>query len=173
MLPRSQPSTLRSIRSQLPPPGTAQNYTVNVTSATNSNVKASTAPSFNAPPLPTLDFTIDPISPSTVPGGTVSANLNIASVGNATTGPVTLTVTPPTGITVNGLTSPANVPLNGVVTEAISFTASPSLATNTYNVSFTASYTPSGGTTQQVPFTVPITVAALGSCAVSSASVMP
>jgi hypothetical protein len=156
--------------STLPPVGQAQNYTAIVTSATNSAITASMAPSFSAPALPSLEISTDPATLSVTPGGMVAANLNLASVGNAATGPVTLTAAPPTGITVNNLTSPVSVPLNGVATEALSFSATGAVANGGYIIPVTASYTPSGGTAQQVSFGLPIAVAALGTCAATSAT---
>jgi uncharacterized membrane protein len=154
----------------LPPTGTALSYTVNVTSATNSSVTASAQPGFSSPPLASIDVTIDPLTLSVAPGGSISANLNIGSVGNLAPGPVTLTAAPPSGIAVGGLTSPENVPPTGVATEALSFTAAAGLASGTYNVTFAASYTPAGGTAQQVPFVVPVNVSGVGTCAVTAAS---
>ncbi len=52
----------------------------------------------------------------------------------------------------------------------LSFTASTGLANGTYNVPFTASFTPSGGTAQQVSLSVPVIVSAVGTCAVTAAS---
>ena len=154
----------------LPPVGQAQNYVLTVTSATNSSVTTQTQPSFNSPAIPSVEISTDPPTLSLSPGGTVSANLNLASVGNVATGPVTLTAAPPAGITVNSLTSPVSVPLNGVASEALSFTAASNVATGSYNIPFTASYTPSGGTAQQFTMAVPVAVAALGTCAATSAT---
>ena len=156
---------------ELPTPGAAQNYTVTVTSATNPSVTASAQPTFSAPALPSLGASLDPSTLTVAPGGTVNATLDLSSIGNVAPGPVTLTATAPTGITVNGLTSPATVPLNGLITEALSFTAAANLANNTYTVTLTASYTASGGTAQQVPFDVPLVVTGFGTCAVSAAAV--
>ena len=160
-----------STGASLPPVGQAETYTVTVTSATNSSITTSTQPSFGAPASPGIEISTDPATITMTPGGTVSANLNLASVGNVATGPVTLTAAPPTGLSVNSLTSPVSVPLNGTATEAVSFTAAGNLANGGYEIPFTASYTPAGGTAQQVTFAVPIAVAALGSCAVNAAPV--
>ena len=154
----------------IPAVGTGINYSVNVTSATNSSVTASTQPSFSSPPLASIGMSIDPLTLSVAPGGSVSANLNVSAVGNVAPGPVTLTAAPPTGITVGGLTSPASLPLGGIATEALSFAAAAGLANGTYNVPLTASYTPSGGTAQQFSLSVPVSVSSVGTCAVTAAS---
>jgi uncharacterized membrane protein len=150
--------------------GTGISYSVNVASATDSSVSATSQPSFSSPAVASIGMAIDPVTLSVAPGGSISANLNIGSVGNIAPGPVTLTAAPPSGITVGGLTSPETVPLNGLGTEALSFTAAPGLANGTYNVPFTASFTPSGGTAQQVSLSVPVIVSAVGTCAVTAAS---
>ncbi len=151
------------------PVGQAQNYVVTVTSATNPSITATASPTYNAPALPSLNISVDPAAISVVPGAMVSANLNLASVGNVAAGPMTLTATLPTGITLSGLTSPITVPLNNTATEPLSFTVASNVANGTYNIFFAASYTPSGGTIQQTNFVLPVTVTALGTCAVSSA----
>ncbi len=152
------------------PAGSAINYSVNVISATNSSVSATSQPSFNSPALASIGMAIDPVTLSVAPGGAVAANLNVSAVGNNAPGPVTLVAAPPTGITVGGLTSPLTVALNGLATEALSFTAAAGLANGTYNVPFTASFTPSGGTAQQVTLSVPVNVSGVGTCAVTAAS---
>jgi hypothetical protein len=153
------------------PLGQTQNYIVNVTSATNPSITASASPSFNAPALPSLNLSVDPSAISVVPGAMVSANLNLASVGNVAAGPMTLTATLPTGITLSGLTSPITVPLNSTATEALTFSVASNVANGTYNIFFAASFTPSGGTIQQTNFVLPVTVTALGTCTVSSAAI--
>ncbi len=154
----------------IPTVGTGINYSVNVTSATNPSVNASSQPSFSSPPVASIGMSINPVTLSVAPGGSISANLNIGSVGNIAPGPVALTAAPPSGITVGGLTSPETVPLGGIATEALSFTAAAGLANGTYDVPFTASYTPSGGTMQQALLSVAVTVASVGTCAVTAAS---
>jgi probable HAF family extracellular repeat protein len=154
----------------MPPVGQSQNYSVKVTSATNPTVTASAQPSFIAPPIPSLDASLNPSSVATAPGGTVSVNLSLGSLGNVAPGAVTLTAVAPTGIAVNGLTSPLNVPLNGTVTEALSITAAANLA-GSYSITILASFTPAGGTAQFDYLPITVLVTPLGACAVSSAAV--
>ena len=108
--------------------GQAQNYSVTVTSATNPAVTANTSPSFNTPAIPALEVSTDPATVNTTPGGTVSVNLNLAALGNVAPGAVAITSTIPTGIIVNGLTSPVTVPLNSTVSVPLSITAAGNLA---------------------------------------------
>lgn len=156
---------------QLAPSGSPQNYVFKVTSATNPSVTASNSPSFNTPAIPSLEATIQPQTIAAIPGGTVNAALTLASVGNAAAGAVTLVATPPAGIGVSGLASPVMVPLRDVVTTNLSFNVLGGTAPGAYVVPFTATYTPAGGATQTVPFSVQVTVNAVGTCATSSASV--
>ncbi len=154
----------------IPAVGTGITYSVNVASATNSSVTATAQPSFSSPAMASIGMSINPVTLSVAPGGTVTASLNVSAVGNVAPGPVTLTAAPPAGITVSGLSSPASVSLTGIATEALSFIAAAGLANGTYNVPFTASYTPSGGTAQQFSLSVPVSVSAVGTCAVTAAS---
>jgi probable HAF family extracellular repeat protein len=152
----------------IPPVGQAQNYSATVTSATNPNITASASPSFSAPAIPTLQASTDPLNVSTTPGGMVSVNLSLGSLGNVAPGAVSITATVPTGITLNGLTSPVTVPLNSTVNEPLSIGAAANLASGSYPITMIVSYTAPGGTQQVFPAVLPVTVTALGSCAVSA-----
>ncbi len=61
-----------------------------------------------------------------------------------------------------------NVALNGAVTESVSFTAAANTAHSVYNVAINTSYTTGDGT-QTIPFSIPITVQALGTCTLNAA----
>jgi uncharacterized membrane protein len=154
----------------LPPPGTPQPFTVTVTSNTDPNVTTTATTSFNMPTLPTLQLSTDPQALTVAPGGSTPATLTLNGLGNVAPGSVTLSVAPPAGITVTGLTSPVNIGLNSVVAQNVSFNAAANAAITTYNVPFTASYS-AAGSTQSVGFTVPLTVMSVGTCAVSAAAV--
>jgi probable HAF family extracellular repeat protein len=159
-----------STGSTLPPIGQAQNYSVTVTSATNSAVTATAAPSFNAPPIPVLEVSTDPATVNTTPGGTVSVNLNLAALGNVAPGAVGITSTVPTGITLNGLTSPVSVPLNSTVSVPLSITAAANLASASYPITFFFAYTAPGGTQQFNTVMLSVAVTQAGTCALSASA---
>jgi probable HAF family extracellular repeat protein len=154
----------------VPPVGQPQNYTVTVTSSSNSSITAAASPSFNVPPMPSIEVSMDPPVIAATPGEMVSVNLNIATVGNISPGPVTLKATLPAGISMSGLTSPLSVPHN-TATEALTIGAAPNMASGSYAIPFTATFTPSGGTPQFVNFLLPINITALGACALSASAV--
>ena len=148
----------------LPAVGNTGMFQVTATGQT-SGISGSTSTNYSVPVLPVLSLTSDPQVVSMPPGGTVSATITLGSLGNAGPGAVSLTASTQPAIAVNGLTTPVSVPLNGVITEPLTFTAAANAVVNgTYYVAFTASYsTPSGGP-QSVQFTLPVTVQALGTC---------
>ncbi len=68
------------------PVGQPQNYTVTVTSSTNSGVTSTASPSFPSPPIPSIELSSDPPGISLVAGTSANANVNVASIGNAAAG---------------------------------------------------------------------------------------
>jgi probable HAF family extracellular repeat protein len=156
--------------STLPPAGQAQNYSVTVTSATNSQVTASAAQSFNAPPIAVLEMSTNPSNITTTPGGMAAVSLTLGSVGNVSPGAVSITATIPTGITVTGLTSPVTVPFNSTVSQPLSIVAAGNLATATYTITLVVTYTAPGGAQQTITAILPVTVTDFGICALSAST---
>ena len=153
---------------QVPTAGSTQNYSLTATGTTGA-ATATASPSFAAPALPTLSLTTNPQAVTVVPGGSTQVGLAFGATGNAAPGAVTVTATPDIGITVGGLTSPINIGLNAVSTQTITVNTASNLASGTYNVVFDATYT-ANGATQDYQVALPVTVAALGSCAIGAAA---
>jgi probable HAF family extracellular repeat protein len=151
----------------LPAVGSTSPFQVTVTGQT-SGATATATTNYTVPAIPVISLTTDPQVLSVAPGGTVNANLIIGSLGNASPGPVSLTAIADPNIAINGLTTPVTVPLNGAVTEAVSFTAAANAANNIDYVAITATYAGLGGT-QSVNFSIPVTVQTLGTCSLNAA----
>ena len=151
----------------VPPVGSTHPITITATGLT-SGVIGTGDTTYVMPPLPSLSLNISPQVLSVTPGGNVSATLTIGSTGNVAPGSVELTADPDPGLTLDGLTSPVNVPLNGVVTQPVTISAAPGAVLGTSYVPLTASYTGPGGL-QSVLFSIPVTVAKLGTCSLSTA----
>jgi hypothetical protein len=122
---------------------------------------------FVAPSIPSLSVLVDPASITVAPGGTVSANLIIGSLGNASPGPVTLSAAADPGVGISALPGTLTIPINGAISQPVTFSAAANAGTNVYNVVITASYTTGAGA-QSVSFGVPITVQALGTCTLNA-----
>ena len=91
-------------QTDLPAPGTPANFQLDVISASNPSVNATSLGGFEVPELNGIDLTLDPTLPSTIPGGSVTATLTIKATGNI---PQTINlgseVSP--GLTIEGLST--------------------------------------------------------------------
>jgi large repetitive protein len=153
----------------MPAPGAPQPFNVIATSTSNNTITGTTSASFPMPAIPTLQITTDPVTLVVSPGGTVQATLALAGLGNAAPGPVALAAHPPAGVTVSGVTSPVDVPLNNAITQTVSFSADANAPVNTYTVPFVATYT-AAGSTQQVTRSIALNVMPVGQCATQAGS---
>ena len=161
------PSVYDPYGTQLRPVGSPGQFQLTATGTSGATATGSN--SYTMPAIPVLSMTVDPQALTVTPGGTVQATLTLGSLGNVSPGSVALTATADPGITLNGLTTPVAVPLNGVVTEPVSLTAAANAGNTVQYVVITASYsTPSGGA-QTVQFNLAVTVQALGTCSLSAA----
>ena len=156
--------------SSVPAVGQPQPYSITVTSNTNPAITSTASPTFNTPPMPSLEISTNPLAIAAVPGGSAPFALTFASVGNLALGPVALKATMPSGLTLTGLPSSANVPLNATITQSLTISAAGNLPSGGYNVVISATYTPTGGTPQFTNISIPVNVTALGACAVSAAA---
>jgi hypothetical protein len=154
----------------VPVVGQAQPYSITVTSNTNPAITSTASPTFNTPPMPSLEISTDPPALAAVPGGGVPFTLTFASVGNLALGTVSLKANVPAGLTLTGLPSSTNVPLNATTTQSLTISAASNLPSGGYNLMISATYTPTGGTPQFINISIPVNVTALGACAVSAAA---
>ncbi len=151
-----------------PAVGSAQNFTVSATSATNPAITAMVPSNFNQPALPVTQLTAAPATLSTTAGVPVTTVLGLTGLGNADAGSVTLSVVAPAAVTVTGLTSQVTVTQGKSNTQALTITPPVSARPgDSYNVEVDATYG-SAGLTQTATLNIPVTIAGAGGCALKA-----
>ena len=105
----------------LPAPGTQVNFTVTVTSASNSAITASQALSFTVPAIQALTMTASPTALSTTPSTGVMSTLSLQSVGNVAVTATLAAVTDP-NLTLSGLSPSITLGAGQSTTQTLTIT---------------------------------------------------
>jgi large repetitive protein len=152
------------------PVGSPQPVSVTATSLANSSITSTSNATFNNPAVSSLQISSDPPVLFGSPGATLPVRLTIGALGNAPTGPVTLTASIPGGVNLTGLSSPLNLSQLTTATQNLSITLPANATPNTsLKIGIAASFS-SAGVSQTVLFNLPVSVVAVGQCALESAT---
>ncbi len=142
-----------------PAPGTTTSLSVAVDNA-SFTVQAATYGLITTPSIPAVQLTATPLSFSLAPGASAPMSVSLTSTGNADPGTVTLTATPPSGITLTGLPSTTTLTQGQVATFPVTVAVASGTPTATYPFDITASI---NGAVVQLA-SVQVQVATAGTC---------